>query len=975
MAVSVSRLAVTITYDGPPDLPGNLDGLGIALWNRFDLLGQTQDVEDAVVASRRAVELVCDGHPSKPSYLHTLALALESRFDRLGNPPDIADAIAANTRSVELTPDDDARKAARLSNLGNCLGRRFKRLGNLIDVEDSVKAHQRAVELISDGHPEQAVYLTNLGISLATLFWRFNDINDIERSIAALRQARELMPNTHPGKPLLLSSLGFSLDGRFIQHRDLADVDDAIEVKRRAVQLTPDGDPSKPTRLSSLGSSLQSRFNRLGRLIDIEEALAVTRRAATLTPDDHPSKPARLNSLGTVLITRFEQPVNMDIDEFVQAGAEDGTGSSPLMDGHQNQSDPNIDELKRSLANNFGIVGSIAELNEAIEATRHATDLTPPGDPNRLLFLETLGRALELRFKELDDTPDFQASMRSYMQAAAEESAPPSRRLRVIQEGADFCWQYASLATHDLFIEVYKSVISLLPQVAWLGYNVSRRYNELVRFGDMTNAAAAAAIAAGQIKLAVEWLEAGRSLVWGQLSQLRMPLDELQEQYPELAERLRRASRALESTDESPLDPGLPDIGMQQAISTIDRRQVAEDYKQVLAEIRKQAGFESFLLPKKLAELVPAAGARPVVLVNTHKSRCDAIILHSSDHVVHVPLPKMYHGTASQMRSRLVGVLDRAGVRDRGALWSSRSKSDDTLHWVLENLWKLVVSPVLQAMENEESSLPKRRNGLLHITWCATSPLAFLPFHAAGIYGGPGSKAEPTAKTFHHIVSSYAPSLSSLSRTTGRPGSSRFQSATVLVVSQPQTPGYNPIPGTMDEALKIGYHFPADRVVHLSGAEATTTTVLKALDERQPQIFHLACHGIQDRSQPANSAFVLEDGRLTLASLMIKSTNDAELAFLSACQTATGYDKLPDEAVHLAAGMLAIGYRSVIGTMWSIGDSDAPLVADEVYAKLMNTDEERAEVAYALHEAIGRLRSKVGEADFLRWVPFVHFGL
>jgi CHAT domain-containing protein len=112
---------------------------------------------------------------------------------------------------------------------------------------------------------------------------------------------------------------------------------------------------------------------------------------------------------------------------------------------------------------------------------------------------------------------------------------------------------------------------------------------------------------------------------------------------------------------------------------------------------------------------------------------------------------------------------------------------------------------------------------------------------------------------------------------------------------------------------------------------------------------------------------------------MMKTSEGAALAFLSACETAMGDDILPEEAVHLAAGMLAIGYRSVIGTMWSIRDGDAPLVADEVYAQLARhdkapEDDARSRVAYALHKAVGRLREEVGETDFLSWIPFVHFG-
>lgn len=51
---------------------------------------------------------------------------------------------------------------------------------------------------------------------------------------------------------------------------------------------------------------------------------------------------------------------------------------------------------------------------------------------------------------------------------------------------------------------------------------------------------------------------------------------------------------------------------------------------------------------------------------------------------------------------------------------------------------------------------------------------------------------------------------------------------------------------------------------------------------------------------------------------------NAELAFLSACQTAVGDEKIPEESAHLAAGMMVVGFKGVVATMWSIGDADAP---------------------------------------------------
>jgi len=56
-----------------------------------------------------------------------------------------------------------------------------------------------------------------------------------------------------------------------------------------------------------------------------------------------------------------------------------------------------------------------------------------------------------------------------------------------------------------------------------------------------------------------------------------------------------------------------------------------------------------------------------------------------------------------------------------------------------------------------------------------------------------------------------------------------------------------------------------------------------------------------------------------------------ELAFLSACQTSAGKEKFSQEAVHLAGGMLAAGYRSVVASMWLIEGQFGPIVAKIFY--------------------------------------------
>jgi len=167
-------------------------------------------------------------------------------------------------------------------------------------------------------------------------------------------------------------------------------------------------------------------------------------------------------------------------------------------------------------------------------------------------------------------------------------------------------------------------------------------------------------------------------------------------------------------------------------------------------------------------------------------------------------------------------------------------------------------------------------------------------------------------------------------------------------------------------------------VLLLEDAEATTEKVKIEMNARN--WVHFACHGIQDVSEPLKSGVHLHNGRLELLEIMRQQISNPDLAFLSACQTSKGDLKLSEEVVHLAAGMLAAGYRGVVGTMWNISDMHGPGFAMEFYKYLLTEkgseglDSTRA--AYALDYAVKKVRESLGDDDaaLLTWVPYVHFG-
>ena len=255
-----------------------------------------------------------------------------------------------------------------------------------------------------------------------------------------------------------------------------------------------------------------------------------------------------------------------------------------------------------------------------------------------------------------------------------------------------------------------------------------------------------------------------------------------------------------------------------------------------------------------------------------------------------------------------------------------------------------------------------------HITWCLTGPFNFLPIHAAGLYGTEGQP-----KIFDYVVSSYTPMLAALLSARSHPLSAGCTSR-LLTVSQPATPGQWRLPGVVkevDAVQALQRQIGRFDLTRLDDKKATVAAVLNHMKECS--WIHLACHGVQ---AAIDSAFILFDGPLTLRDVIKHSFSHTELAFLSACETAHGDDKSPEEAIHLAAGMLMAGYGSVVGTMWSIQDDDGPIIAEKFYKYLIEeAGGDSGKAAYALHYAVAHLRDVLGENNFARWAPFIHLGL
>ncbi|VDB91388.1 unnamed protein product [Peniophora sp. CBMAI 1063] len=950
-AISTSRHAVEITPEGHADKPTLLNNLGVALQRRFEHVGELEDLEATISTKRRAVEFTPDGHPDKPTWLSNLGTALQYRFERVHELPDLEAVISAGRHAVELTPEGDPNKPGRLSNLGCALQSRFEHVGELEDLEAAISANRRAVELAPDGHSDKPTWLSNLGTALERRFERVGELQDLIAAISTKRYAVELTPESHADKPGMLSNLGTALQC-FFKHLGTLDVlEAAISANYRAVELTLEGDSEMSGRLSNLGAALLRRFERTDKLEDLEAAVSTSRRAVELMPDGHPDKLSRLDNLGSALLTRFER------------------------------------------------VNKLEDLEAAISTCRRAVELTPIRHPVKPSRLYSLGIALQSRFEQYPTSLSFAEASACFLEGATCSSGSPFDRFQPALGYVKILVHNPQFTTAPSILDAYSHIVCIILELVWLGHNLDRRYEESSRYAPIISNAVSAAIQSGALSRAVEWLETGRSIVWSQLLALRTPLDELEVHHRDLSIELRDVQRQLRHTahilrSDQPRSVVVGQLSPDAQVILDHHRRLSIKRDGLLKKIRECDGFENFLLPQLFPALLQSRELchGHFVYIKVHRSHCHALVVLSRDEPKLVDLPGLSFDRAEQLQSLWIEQLRQLGRHARsshpktahvprtqpsspaGAQSLRRSafvQDDDlTSDRLLERLWDWVVGPILEALGLlVQDEMPP------HITWCPTGPLTRLPLHAAGRYSEPDGP-----RAFHYVASSYSPSLSALTRA-AEGLAKKPSSSSVLVVTQHATPGQSPLRGTLQESHQLCQLLHKSRMQHdvLNHKQATRDSVLSVMNRHS--WVHFACHGSQRKYDPTKSAFYLYESALSLADLMQTVSDDAELAFLSACQTATGDAVNPEEAVHLAAGMLAVGYKGVIATMWSIGDADAPIVVEAYYKRLLESRNTGAVgpgetgAAYALHEAVKVLRDRVGEKNFVSWAPFVHFGV
>ncbi|KAN0134210.1 hypothetical protein V8E53_007982 [Lactarius tabidus] len=404
----------------------------------------------------------------------------------------------------------------------------------------------------------------------------------------------------------------------------------------------------------------------------------------------------------------------------------------------------------------------ITNIDEAIEMGRTTLASFTPKNP--VAKFEYLNQSISIRrqiFSIRYRPQDLDEGLEIISQLANDGRASLPDRLQYACGGALFarCFHHHSVST------VYESALTLVHDTLHFAPTLQQQHATLATSGDclmMPLDYASYQVDLNRLEEAIVTLERGRAFLWSEMRRLRTSVDQLLEADPDLGHDFAAVNRDLEQLIKS--------IPPSYKLSVGDAEADDSDIKAVgpFGRLLLKQRFDSFLTSPSFDTLRSAASSGPVIIINHSRWRSDILILLHNTSPSLIVTPRDFYDRASAIKSKLLNSRHKYGL--------DSDHYDETLAWVLAELYKLVGRPVIDRLR--ELKVPDQS----HIWWCPTSVFCSLPLHAMGPIP---SNDRGTRYFLDFYICSYTPSLSALIQSRNRDlGSRSSDRPSLLLVAQ-----------------------------------------------------------------------------------------------------------------------------------------------------------------------------------------------
>jgi tetratricopeptide (TPR) repeat protein len=951
-----------------------------------------------------------------------LAVFLRSRFSIYQQPDDLKSSIKY-LRFLQITFHSlEAFNIPRTS--GDLPTQLFSTLahnlaltpGDMVqDMEEMVALIPQFIttDILTDP-AKQAMGIFRAVVMEIDMFCRKDTQPVANRAIQVLREAMVLNPDL-----AISDALATCLAARLQMTFAMSDYEEAIAIVDKIVATySPGNSPTAIQRNAMILTSclLGSRLDMSSRPEDLEDAIRRIRPFVPCLPDKD------RNMLATFLNSLMQRRFYY----FGVAGNSGGAPSNPLLDLHvtisfgggpapgiskgspMEQKPCHLYEVAVAIIN-----GEITDVEAAVESCRKLLPLQQSGDQwssssgltkafGNILFYayqstkrsDYLNEAITMhrdirkisasnkathfdvgyvlflllfaRLKLFRRREDFEEVMQLCPEVAKDDSGAVFTRFTISCRWANT----ARANMHPSASIAYETAMSQLQETLVFCPTLQTQHLRLAqvfRGNRLPLEYASYQIQNGGVGQAVETLERGRALIWSEMRGLRTSTDQLRAADPALADKFADINRRLESVTMSVAlsdDDGTGATGSEPGTEhpighlVLTQRELLEERNSLITHIQSLPGCEHFLKQPSFDFLNSAASHGPVIIINQSQFSFPShiILLIKDSPPSIISTPSDFNDRANRLENELLCVRKEKGL--------DSNDYDTTLASVLSDLYELVGILVIERLRKLE--VPDKSR----VWWCPTGAFCSLPLHAMGPI--PSDDGELYFSDLY--IPSYTPSLSALieSRKCGPlSDASENLRPSILLVGQPET-----LPGAFGEITVI--ETTKTSVTTLISAMATPETVIEGL--REHRFAHFVCHGLLETDKPFDASLELHKANLTLLAIVRSQLPAAEFAFLSACHTAELTEgSVADEGLHLAAAMQYCGFRSVVGTMWAMADTDGEDLSKHFYKAIFADKADQNGMPYhersarALHIAVKKLRRKRG-LTLERWVNFVHYG-
>ncbi|KAG1730548.1 CHAT domain-containing protein [Suillus paluster] len=898
---------------GHPDRGAALTNLA---WARLQgyIQKDLQDIDSTTSLFHDALALRPQGHPDHPLSLYHLTEALNWRYINQPTPADICESARLYHELLPLCSEGTYLRSIAAGDNG--VGYVIRECNNLpTDASDEgIQLRRIVLELCPLGHQHCLSALDKLSRALDSRFTQCGSIDDLNESIQCCRDIISLCPEGCDDRGSYLNNLAYSIKYRFNHQGNSDDLGEVISLYEEALCLHPVGHEFRDVSLDNLGRALRTRFKQCDDINDINRAISLCREALELNPPGNPNRATTFNNLAAALQNRSEKLHDIeDLNEAIDLLRE----SLQLKQHDHPERHAYLCNLSAALCSHFTESWKNDTVEEAIDLCQQSLAALHPLHPDRSISHWWLQVAYLSRYQVQRNPGDLSLAVENFRLASRHPTQGLPPRIIVSSNWTVVAEQHG----HGSALEAYATFFELLDAHMVTRSSIAARRKAAAAFRDarmLPVNAASCALRHHNLQEAVELVEQGRGQQWSLASRLRTPLEDLESRNPNLAHKFLALSKCL---SDAQVATGSADRAAADR-AAIEYRQLTKEWDTVVAEIRNIQDFSRFLLPPSYDELRVAARNGPVIILIASEYSCDAVIVPTAGQPHHVPFPSLTLAHLEMLKNNFAREIRHAGLMGPTELRKH-------LRALLRKVWNVIMLPIVNVLQH---NLKLRRRSRIWL--CPTAAFTSIPLHAAHPFRTKADRSgrEPCLEDLY--ICSYTPTLSALIRS-GQTIKMRGMTPSFVAIGQSEPgAGQGTVLPAVDDELKLVHKLipPTAKFTTLSGDDATRAGALEALQNNT--WVHLACHGKQDRKQPYYSNFAMKDKPLTLLDIMDNDAPHAEFAFLSACHTAVGDEEMPDEVIHLAAGMQFSGFKSVIGTLWAVDDAVTKHVVEAFYENM-----------------------------------------